>query len=129
MWTGWHWIDPVVSLLISAVIVWGTWDLLRESVSLALQAVPQNIELEKVERYLEQLPGISRVHDLHIWAMSTTEIPLTAHLVKPDGDLDDALLNRVQCELRDRFGIDHITVQLECSTSDRSCLQEPNNIV
>ncbi|HEY8649871.1 MAG TPA: cation diffusion facilitator family transporter, partial [Chthoniobacterales bacterium] len=104
LWTGWHWIDPVVSLLISAVIVWGTWDLLRESVNLALQAVPENIEPEKVERYLEQLPGISKVHDLHIWAMSTTETALTAHLVKPDGKLDDPLLDQIQQELHDRFG-------------------------
>jgi cobalt-zinc-cadmium efflux system protein len=111
------------------VIVWGTWDLLRESVNLALQGVPKDVDLNEVELYLRGLPGIVNVHDVHIWAMSTTEIALTAHLVKPDGDLDDALLNRVQCELRNRFGIDHITVQLECSTSDRSCLQEPNNIV
>jgi cobalt-zinc-cadmium efflux system protein len=129
LWTGWHWIDPVVSLLISAVIVWGTWDLLSESVNLALQGVPKDVDLDEVDRYLSKLPGISKVHDLHVWAMSTTEIALTAHLVKPDGDLDDALLDRVQYELRDRFGIDHITVQLECGTCDRSCLQEPNNIV
>src|SRR4030095_3151958 len=93
LWTGWHWIDPVVSLLISAVIVWGTWDLLRESVNLALQAVPENIKPEEVERFLMQLPGIARVHDLHIWAMSTTETALTAHLVKPDGKLDDPFLD------------------------------------
>src|SRR5207253_8377034 len=77
LWTGGHWIDPVVSLLICAVIVWGTWDLLRESVNLALQAVPKDIEPDTVERYLAQLPGIAKVHDLHIWAMSTTEAALT----------------------------------------------------
>jgi cobalt-zinc-cadmium efflux system protein len=129
LWTGWHWIDPVVSLLISAVIVWGTWDLLRESVNLALQAVPENIEPEKVERYLEQLPGISKVHDLHIWAMSTTETALTAHLVKPDGKLDDPLLDQIQHELHDRFGIEHMTVQLECGNADHSCSQEPKHVV
>ena len=127
--TGWHWIDPVVSLLISAVIIWGTWDLLRESVNLALQAVPENIEPEKVERYLEQLPGISKVHDLHIWAMSTTETALTAHLVKPDGKLDDPLLDQIQHELHDRFGIEHMTVQLECGNADHSCSQEPKHVV
>ena len=129
LWTGWHWIDPVVSLLISAVIVWGTWDLLRESVNLALQAVPQNIEPEKVERYLEELPGILKVHDLHIWAMSTTETALTAHLVKPDGRLDDPLLDQIQRELHDRFGIEHMTVQLECGNTDRSCAQESEHVV
>ena len=129
LWTGRHWIDPLVSLLISAVIVWGTWDLLRESVNLALQAVPENIEPEEVERYLEQLPGITKVHDLHIWAMSTTEIALTAHLVKPDGQLDDLLLDQIQCELRDRFGIEHMTLQLECGNTDHSCSQEPKHVV
>jgi cobalt-zinc-cadmium efflux system protein len=129
LWTGWHGIDPVVSLLISAVIVWGTWDLLRESVNLALQAVPKDIEPEQVERYLAQLPGISKVHDLHIWAMSTAETALTAHLVKPDGQLDDPLLDQIQHELHDRFGIEHITVQLECGDSDHSCSQESEQVV
>ena len=124
LWTGANWIDPVVSLLICAVIVWGTWDLLRESVNLALQAVPKDIEPDTVERYLAQLPGIAKVHDLHIWAMSTTEAALTAHLVKPDGKLDDPLLERIQNELQDRFGIGHMTVQLECGNCDRSCAQE-----
>jgi len=124
LWTGVHWIDPVVSLLICAVIVWGTWDLLRESVNLALQAVPKEIEPDTVERYLAQLPGIAKVHDLHIWAMSTTEAALTAHLVKPDGKLDDPLLEQIQNELQDRFGIGHMTVQLECGNCDRSCAQE-----
>jgi cobalt-zinc-cadmium efflux system protein len=129
LWTGWHWIDPVVSLLISAVIVWGTWDLLHESVNLAVQAVPQNIKPEEVERFLMQLPGIARVHDLHIWAMSTTETALTAHLVKPDGKLDDLLLDQTQHELHDRFGIEHMTLQFECGNTDHSCSQEPKHVV
>ncbi len=129
LWTGLHWIDPVVSLLISAVIVWGTWDLLRESVNLALQAVPKEIEPDKVARYLAELPGIEKVRDLHIWAMSTTETALTAHLVKPDGKIDDPLLDRIQKELHDRFGIEHMTVQLECGDSDHSCSQESEHVV
>ena len=127
LWTGLYWIDPVVSLLICTVIIWGTWDLLRESVNLAVQGVPRDVNLNDVERYLTALPGIQKVHDLHVWAMSTSEIALTAHLVKPDGDLDDSLLNRIQHELRDRFSIAHITVQLECGTCDRSCEQETEN--
>src|SRR5437868_8654299 len=108
LWTGWSWIDPAVSLLISAVIIWGTWDLLRESTNLALQAVPRNIQTEKVERYLEQLPGVAKVHDLHIWAMSTTETALTVHLVKPDGNIDDELLARVCDDLHRNFQIGHV---------------------
>lgn len=127
--TGLHWIDPVVSLLICAVIVWGTWDLLHESINLALQGVPKDVDLEQVDRYLIALPGITKVHDLHIWAMSTTETALTAHLVKPDGQLDDPLLDQIQHELHDRFGIEHITVQLECGTCERSCLQESKNVI
>ena len=127
--TGLRWIDPVVSLLICAVIVWGTWDLLRESINLALQGVPKDLDLGEVERYLRALPGIQRVHDLHIWAMSTADIALTAHLVKPDGQLDDRLIDRIQHELHDRFGIEHITVQLECGTCERSCLEESKSVV
>jgi cobalt-zinc-cadmium efflux system protein len=129
LFTGWHWIDPVVSLLISAVIVWGTWDLLRESVNLALQGVPKDVDLAEVECYLAALPGIAKIHDLHIWAMSTTETALTAHLVKQDDRIDDALLNRIQHELHGRFGIEHITVQFECGDCDHSCTQEPERVV
>ena len=127
--TGLHWIDPVVSLLICAVIIWGTWDLLRESVNLALQGVPRDVDLDEVEHYLITLPGVAKVHDLHVWAMSTTEIALTAHLVKPDGQLDDPLLDRIQHELQDRFGIEHITVQLECGTCERSCRQKLESLI
>ena len=129
LFTGRRWIDPVVSLLICALIIWGTTDLLRESVNLALQGVPKDVDLDAVEKYLSALPGIAKVHDLHIWAMSTTEIALTAHLVKPDGRLDDPLIDQIQHELHDRFGIEHMTVQLECGTCDRTCLQESKTIV
>jgi cobalt-zinc-cadmium efflux system protein len=129
LWTGLHWIDPVVSFLICAIIVWGTWDLLRESMNLAVQGVPKDVHLVEVERYLSALPGIAKVHDLHVWAMSTTETALTAHLVKPDDRLDDALLDRIQHELHDRFGIEHITVQFECGDCDHSCSQESEQVM
>lgn len=129
LWTGLSWIDPLVSLVISAVIIWGTWDLLRESTNLALQAVPKNIETEKVELYLAQLPGVARVHDLHIWAMSTTETALTVHLVKPDGNIDDSLLARVCDDLQHRFQIGHVTIQLECGSEDHPCKQAADHAV
>ncbi len=129
LWTGFHWIDPVVSLAIAAVIVVGTWGLLRDSINLSLDAVPAGIDPTAVEQYLRELPGVVRVHDLHIWAMSTTESALTAHLVKPDGKLDDPLLLRIQDELHDRFGIEHMTVQLECGDAGCLCSQEPPHVV
>jgi cobalt-zinc-cadmium efflux system protein len=129
LWTGWRWIDPVVSLLISAVIIWGTWDLLRESTNLALQAVPRNIEPDNVVRYLKQLPGVSKVHDLHIWAMSTTETALTVHLVKPDGNIDDELLARVCDELQEHFQISHVTIQLERGSLAHPCKQAADHAV
>lgn len=127
--TGLFWIDPLMSLLVVAVIAIGTWGLLRDSLNLSLDAVPSGIDVAAVERYLCELPGISRVHDLHVWAMSTTSSALTAHLVKPDGCLDDALLGRVQSELHDRFGIDHMTIQLECGDETSACAQEPPHVI
>lgn len=111
--TGWTWVDPAASLLVVVVIAVGTWGLLRESVDLALDAVPAGIDPEAVEKYLKDLPGIAAVHDLHIWGLSTTHAAVTAHLVKPDGRLDDALLAQVAEELHERFGIAHAAIQLE----------------
>jgi cobalt-zinc-cadmium efflux system protein len=111
--TGWMWLDPAVSLGIVVVILIGTWGLLRESFNLALDAVPPGIEPETVRGYLCALPGVTAVHDLHIWGMSTTEIALTAHLVKPDPADDDALVARAARELRERFGVGHVTLQWE----------------
>lgn len=111
--TGWRWLDPLVSLAIVAVIFVGTWGLLRDSVNLALDAVPGEIDTDAVRRYLLNLPTVTDVHDLHIWAMSTTETALTAHLVLPGGHDGDALLARACRELHDRFGIEHSTLQVE----------------
>lgn len=111
--TGWNWIDPAVSLVIAAVIVWGTWGLLRESFELSMQAVPKGIVLGEVRTYLEGLPGIAGVHHLHVWAMSTTETALTVHLVFPAGHPGDAFLARVNDELSHQFRIHHPTIQIE----------------
>ncbi|HEY1752466.1 MAG TPA: cation diffusion facilitator family transporter [Caulobacteraceae bacterium] len=111
--THWLWLDPVVSLVISAVIVWGTWSLLREALRLALAGVPPGVDEAGVARYLAALPGVTEVHDLHIWGMSTTETALTAHLVRPGAALDDGLLAEVCAELKRRFSIHHATLQVE----------------
>lgn len=111
--TGWLWIDPVVSLTITAIILVGTWGLLRDSFNLALDAVPAGIDPEAVKTYLSDLPGVNGVHDLHIWAMSTSETALTVHLLKPDARDDDTLIEQASRELHDRFGIEHITIQWE----------------
>jgi cobalt-zinc-cadmium efflux system protein len=111
--SGWWWLDPVVSLLINAVIVWGTWGLLRDSLDMTMDAVPPTIDVPGVQGYFRDLPGISDVHHLHIWPLSTTETALTVHLVKPQPEGDDALLLTVCGELSTRFGIEHATIQFE----------------
>lgn len=120
--TGFAWIDPVTSLVIAAVILIGTWGLLRDSVELALHAVPPGIDPSAVEAYLAGLPGVTGVHDLHIWGMSTTDSALTAHIVKPDAKDDDALLQKITEELHARFGIEHMTIQWERSDLPRPCV-------
>ncbi len=112
-WTGALWIDPLVSLVIVAVIGFGTWSLLRESFDLAMDAVPSHIDPVAVRRYLESLPGVVGVHELHIWATSTTEVALSAHLVKPDPAGDDALLIEIMTTLSEDYAIAHPTIQWE----------------
>ncbi len=128
-YTGWHWLDPVTSLLINAIIVWGTWGLLRDATNLALDAVPSGIDTAAVRSYLEKLPEVVAVHDLHIWALSTTQTALTVHLVKPDAEIDDGLLARVYDELRENFGIAHATIQLERGDAAHPCLLAPAHVV
>lgn len=127
--TGWLWLDPLVSLIIAVVITVGTWGLLRESLNLALDAVPEDIHPAEIEAFLAGLPGIKAVHDLHIWAMSTTESALTVHLVKPDTDIDDAFLARINQELHDQFGIEHSTIQLERGDPAHPCSQASRQVV
>ncbi|MGN6507528.1 MAG: cation diffusion facilitator family transporter [Tepidisphaeraceae bacterium] len=128
-YTGWLWLDPVISLAIAAVITYGTWGLLVESLNLAVDGVPRGIDPEKVTHYLQALPGVEAVHDLHIWGMSTTEAALTVHLVKPDATLDDALLARIRRELHDRFAIEHTTIQFELGDDAHPCKQAPMEAV
>ena len=125
--TGYHWIDPIVSLAISAIIIWGTWGLLRDSVNLALQAVPEGIDLAKVKDYLAGLPHVTAVHDLHIWPMSTTETALTAHLVRDVDRCDSTVLEKCCKELHDRFEIQHATIQFE--TEEHDCDLAPESKV
>ena len=126
MATGWTWIDPVVSLCIAAVVLVSGWDLARESVNMALDAVPRDIALGDVREYLAALDGVSEVHDLHIWAMSTNETALTAHLVRPDGS-SDAFLHGVCEELSHRFNIHHATLQVEVDGD--ACKLAPADVV
>ena len=124
--TRWSWLDPVVSLLVSALIVGSTWGILRESLDLAMDAVPGRIDPAAVRAYLETVPGVVEVHDFHVWAMSTTEIALTAHLVTNRATLDDDLTARIGHDLSERFGIVHPTLQWESTSRAQSCRQGRN---
>ncbi|MDG3440678.1 cation diffusion facilitator family transporter [Nitrospirillum amazonense] len=128
LWTGWNWLDPVISLVISVVIVLGTWSLLRESLNLALDAVPAGVDLAAVRAYLTALPGVAEVHDLHVWALSTTDTALTAHLVRPDNRDGDQLLAQVCRELKTRFRFNHATVQVETGHGE-PCALAPDSVV
>jgi cobalt-zinc-cadmium efflux system protein len=129
LFTKWTWIDPAISILVAVVIFIGTWDLFREAVNLSLQAVPKGIDLEKVQTYLENLPGVEGLHDLHIWPMSTSETALTVHLIRPEIQNDDEFLAHAAKELHDHFGIEHVTIQLERSEwSDPCKLSGPHSI-
>ncbi len=110
---GWLWLDPAISLLIVGVIVLGTWEVLSESLNMAFDAVPKDVDPHDVREYLQRLPGVRGIHDLHIWAMSTTETALTAHLLMPEGHQDDHFLRQVAEELEVRFRIAHTTLQVE----------------
>jgi cobalt-zinc-cadmium efflux system protein len=117
--TGWSLLDPISSLFIVVIILIGTWGLLRDSVSLVLDAVPRGIDPLAVKNFLEQLPGVAEIHHLHVWGLSTTETACTAHVVKREPQLDDQLLKRIADELHERFGIEHTTIQFEhCDALD-----------
>ncbi len=122
LWQGWTWLDPVASLLIAGVIVLGTWSLFRQSVHLLFDGVPAHVDFDAVLHWLEDQEGVARVHDLHIWAMSTSHTALTAHLVMPEGGGDDAFLQHVSDELKHHFRIDHSTIQVVKQPFMEPCL-------
>lgn len=117
LFTGMNWIDPAISIAVVALILWGTWGLLRESLDLALDAAPAHIDVAAVRAFLAEQSGVTAVHDLHIWAMGATKPALTAHLVRPEGG-DDAFLNAAADALQHRFGISHVTLQVERAQRD-----------
>jgi cobalt-zinc-cadmium efflux system protein len=127
--TGWLWLDPAGSLVVSAVIVIGSWGLLKSAIGLALDAVPEGLDADAVRACLATLPGVTALHDLHIWGMSTTETALTCHLVMPGGHPGDAALNAMTHELHDRFGIAHATLQIELADTDEICALTPEHVV
>jgi cobalt-zinc-cadmium efflux system protein len=126
--TGWSWIDPVVSLAIVAVIAIGTWGLLRESVNMSLHAIPPGVDQTEVAEFLKARPEVSEIHDLHIWSMSTTETALTAHVVTPAGFPGDAFTADLARQLKERFAIDHPTIQIETGAAV-DCALEPADVV
>ena len=126
---GWLWLDSAASMVIAIVILLSTWGLLRESVQLAMQAVPSNIDAAEVKNYLSTLSGVVEVHDLHIWGMSTTETALTAHLLMPNGHPGDDFFANVADELEHRFRIGHPTLQIETGDAIKPCALAPDHVV
>ncbi|MBA3582066.1 MAG: cation transporter [Gammaproteobacteria bacterium] len=120
--TAWQWLDPAISVLIAVVIIGSTWSLLRDAVRMALHAAPNNIDVEEVRAYLQSLPGVAQVHDLHVWPISTTITALTAHLLIPEGKTSDAFLLNTAATIKQKFGIGHSTLQIETSsTTEHMC--------
>lgn len=121
MYTGWAWIDPAVSIVIVVLIALSTWSLLREALRMVLAAVPSNVDPHQVRQFLEDRPGVSDTHDLHIWSMSTTETALTAHLVMPEGYPGDQEIDDIVAHLKEKFAIHHCTLQIEQGTTAHGC--------
>jgi len=125
-YTGWNWIDPAVSMVIVVIIVLSTWALMKQSLRLVMAAVPDNVDRANIETWLRQQPGVSALHDLHIWAMSTTENALTVQLVMPAGYPGDAAIDAISKTLRDDYAIQHSTLQVRLGGNEvECCLQAP----
>jgi len=127
--TGWVWLDPAMSIAVSTAIVIGAWGLVRNAFGLALDAVPEGIDAEAVRAHLLTLPGVTALHDLHIWGMSTTETALTCHLVMPGGHPGDTALGTIAHDLEHRFGIHHTTIQIELADTEEVCVLTPETVV
>jgi len=127
--TGWLWVDPALGLVIVLVIAYSTWDLLWHALELAVDSVPRGVDPEAVRQYLASLAGVTEVHDLHIWAISTTKTALTVHLVKPAAAVDDDWLHQIAHELQDRFRIAHSTIQVETGQGQQGCHLAPEDVV
>lgn len=121
LWLGWTWLDPIVSLLIAGIIVMGSWGLFKQSIHLLFDGVPPGVDLQAVRALLEGLPGVAQVHDLHVWAMGTSEIALTAELVMPNASPDDAFLQDATQQLHDQFEIEHATIQIVRMPFSKPC--------
>jgi len=126
--TGWAWLDPVASLAVNAVIVWGTWGLLRESLGMSMAGVPTSVDPAEVRDFLATRPGVASIHDFHVWPMSTTEFALTCHLVMPAGHPGDAFLHELAAEIANRYKIGHSTLQIE-TDPDGVCALAPDEVV
>ena len=122
-YTQWLWVDPIVGLLIVAIVLFGAWGLLRDSLRLIMDAVPHYIDFNGVQTYLENYPGVTAIHDVHIWSLSTREVALTAHLIMPNKPLTDADYNTINTVLHNEFRIDHATIQVESGSADDPCLR------
>ncbi|WP_374332461.1 cation diffusion facilitator family transporter [Aestuariivirga sp.] len=127
-WTGWLWVDPVVSLVVNAAILFATWGILRQSLTLAVAGVPASVDIAAVKRHLAEMPGVAGFHDLHVWPLSTTETALSCHLVMPAGHPGDAYLLEAGAELREHFGIGHPTFQIE-TDPNLKCPLAPDEVV
>lgn len=127
--TDWLWLDPFVSLCIAFIIVLGTWSLLRDSINLALHAAPKNINTTKVKAYFAELAGVKEVHDLHIWAMSTTNTALSVHLLMPEGHPGDSFIKKITHTLEHDFHIHHSTIQIEIGNADAKCRFAPDYVI
>ena len=126
--TNWQWLDPAMSIVICLVIVWGTWGLLRDSLVMSMAAVPAHIDPQKVRKFLESQPGVTAIHDLHIWHMGTTEIAMTCHVVMPDGHPGDAFTRDLAVMLEHDFKIGHPTIQIE-TNPDNNCAFAPDEVI
>jgi cobalt-zinc-cadmium efflux system protein len=127
--SGWLWLDPVVSLVVSVVVIYGTAGIIRQAIAFALNAVPSGIDLAAIRTHLVAIPGVIALHDLHIWGMSTTETALTCHLVMPGGHPGDAALAALAHDLEDEFGIGHATIQIELGDTEEACALTPEHVV